>query len=130
MAIAREAPPAIVSQRPRTEKRPLNAQQVTLIAVAFLKSLGHKKSIKPKRVFLENQRYIVEAQISSKRTVKVQIDPNSSEIKEYEISQKVEESPITLPVEPKAILLMFVISFTVSILGALLNLQGIFGGLF
>ncbi len=130
MAITRERVTPTVPQRPLPETRPLNAQQVTAIAVSFLKSLGHKRGVKPKHVFIENQRYVVEAEVGKKLVAKVQIDMVTSEIKEYAIEKKAEEAPISLPVEPRALLLMFGVSVAVSLVFAILNLQATLGGLF
>ena len=130
MAIAREKVVPTIPQRTAPETKPLNAQQVTSVAMAFLKSLGHKKGIKPKHVFIENQRYVVEAEIGKKMSAKVQIDMITREIKEYVIEKKTEEAPVSLPVEPKAILLMLGLSVMVSLIFALLNLQAILNGLF
>ena len=131
MAVAREKmiPAAIPTQKMPLESRPLNAQQVTSMAIAFLKSLGHRRGIKPKRVFIENQRYVVEADVGKKLLAKVQIDVDTSEIKEYSIEKKAEEAPITLPVEPRAMLIMLGLSVAVSLIFAILNIQSILSGL-
>ncbi len=130
MAIAREKIAPAVPQKLSLETRSLNAQQVTTIAVAFLKSLRHKRGIKPKHVFVENQRYVVEAEIGKKLLASVQIDMATSEIKEYAIEKKAEEAPVNLPVEPKAMLLMFGISIAVSLIFTILDIQSILAGLF
>ncbi|MCW4052013.1 MAG: hypothetical protein NWE78_02235 [Candidatus Bathyarchaeota archaeon] len=119
-----------ISRRPKPEIRPLNAQQVTTIAVNFLKSLRHKRGIEPKRVFIENNRYVVEAEISKKLLAKVQIDITTSEIKEYGIEKLSEESRLGLPVEPKAIIVVFAVSVAVSFVFALLDLNSILASLF
>jgi hypothetical protein len=129
MAIAREQVTPVAPQRKQPEPKPLNAQQVTSIALAFLKSLGHKRGIKPKQVFIENERYVVEAEIGKKTLAKVQIDMITSEIKEYSIEKKVEEAPINLPVEPRAMLIMFGVSVAVSLIFALLDLQSVLSGM-
>lgn len=129
MAIAQERVAPIVSQRTSSETKPLNAQQVTSIAMAFLKSLGHKRGMNPKRVFIENGRYVVEAEIGKKLTAKVQIDVITREIKEYNIEKKAEEAPISLPVEPRAILIMLGMSVAVSIIFAILDLQAVLSSL-
>lgn len=129
MAVAREKLVTSAPQKPLQEARPLNAQQVTSIAMAFLKSLGHKRGIKPKRVFIENQRYVVESDIGKKMLAKVQVDMVTSEIKEYAIEKKAEEMPVSLPVEPKAMLIMLGVSVAVSLIFAMLNLQAILSGL-
>ena len=108
----------------------LNAQQVTAVAFAFLKSLGHKKGIKPKRGFLENQQYIVEAEIGKTLLAKVQINSDTSEITEYSIEVKQdEEGSQTFPLELKPIIVIFGISILVSLLFALLDLQSFLRGL-
>ncbi|MGB9134677.1 MAG: hypothetical protein WCC63_03705 [Candidatus Bathyarchaeia archaeon] len=130
MAVAREKlVPAAPPQRMPLENRPLNAQQVTSMAIIFLKSLGHRRGIKPKRVFIENQRYVVESDVGKKLLAKVQIDVDTSEIKEYSIEKKTEEAPMTLPVEPRAILMMLGLSVAVSIIFSFLNLQSLLSGL-
>lgn len=99
------------------------------MAIIFLKSLGHRRGIKPKRVFIENQRYVVESDVGKKLLAKVQIDVDTSEIKEYSIEKKTEEAPMTLPVEPRAILMMLGLSVAVSIIFSFLNLQSLLSGL-
>lgn len=130
MAIAHERIAPAAPQRAPLETKNLNAQQVTSIAMAFLKSLGHKRGIKPKHVFIENKNYVVEAEIGKKILAKVQIDTITSEIKEYAFEKKAEEAPVNLPVEPRAILIMFGISIAVSLIFTLLDLQTILNGLF
>jgi hypothetical protein len=97
--------------------------------MAFLKSLGHKRGIKPTRVFVENQRYVVEVEIGKKTLANVQVDPATSEIKAYAIERKPDEPAINLPVEPRAMIIMFGISVVVSLVFALLNLQAALSGL-
>ena len=130
MAIARERVAPAVAQRSSPEERTLNAQQVTSIAMSFLKSLGHKRGIKPKHVFIEDQRYVVEIEVGKKMLAKVQMDMVTSEIKEYAIEKKTEEAPISLPVEPRAMLIMFGVSVAVSLIFAILDVQAILSGLF
>jgi len=130
MAIAREQIAPTAPQRAPQEAKPLNAQQVTLVAVSFLKSLGHKRGIKPKHVFVENQRYVVEAEIGKKLLARVHIDMVTSEIKEYAIEKRAEEAPISLPVEPRAMLIMVGVSIAISVVFSILDLQAILGSLF
>ena len=129
MAIVRERTAPVMPARAQ-ETKPLNAGQVTGIAVSFLKSLGYKKGIRPKRVFIENQRFIVESEIGKKIHAKVQIDPRRGVISEYQLEKRSEEEESTnLPIEPKTILLIFGVSFVAYILFSVLNLQGIMSGL-
>lgn len=130
MAVARESVTTTTPQRRPVRSRPLNAQQVTSIALAFLKSLGHRRGIKPMRVFMENQRYVVEVQIGKMTLAKVQVDALTSEIAEYGIEKQAgEESSSLFPVEPKAIVIMCGISVAVAVVFAILNLQTILSGL-
>jgi hypothetical protein len=117
-----------VSPRLPREAKSLNAQQVTSIAIGFLRSLGHGRGIKPRRVFIENQRYVVEAEIGKKMLAKVQIDTATREIKEYDIEKR-EESSSPISLEPKVIIAMFGIAALVSIIMAIVDLQAIAGGL-
>lgn len=130
MAATREPITTSMSQRKTFEPKLLNAQQVTSIALAFLKSLGHRRGIKPRRVFMENQRYTVEAEIGKTMLAKVQIDAKTSEIAEYGIEKQAgEESSGILPIEFKGIIIMFGISVAVTAMFAILNLQTILSGL-
>lgn len=130
MAIARErVSPQPVPARTPSEMKPLNAQQVTAVAVNFLKSLGHKRGVNPKRVFIENQRYVVEAEIGKKTLARVQVDMITSEIKEYGIEKEAEEAPINLPIEPRAIVIVVGISIAVSLVFAVLDVQSLLAGL-
>jgi hypothetical protein len=130
MAMAREKLVAPAPQKASQEAKYLNAQQVTSIAMGFLRSLGYKRGMKPKHVFIENQRYVVESEVGKKMLAKVQIDMVTSEIKEYAIEKKTEEAPISLPVEPKAMLIMFGVSVIVSLIFAVIDLPTVLSSLF
>ena len=79
---------AVTSATPQTKT--LNAETVTAIATGFLKRIGHKGGLKPKRVSLEEGDY-------------------THEIKEYEIQPKGEEVPF-ISISPKVIMIMFGVS--------------------
>ena len=64
----------------------LNAEWATSLAEDFLKRLGYKRGLQPKKVSLTGEKYTVEVDIK-KRTAKVQIDTKTREIKEYEIKE-------------------------------------------
>ena len=132
MAMVSEKAPVAptVSQRPQVRSRPLNAQDVTVGAVAFLGTLGYKKGVNPKRVFVENNRYVVEADIGSKLLASVQIDIATKEIKEYSIEEKPEEEKTGMPIDLKAILLILGESAAVYVLLMLIDLQSLLQGLF
>jgi len=104
--IQRRAPGAITSAA--SQQKALNAESVTAIATSFLKRIGNKGSLKPKRVSLEEGVYSVEVEMK-KFTAIVQVDAESHEIKEYEIQPKGEESPI-ISISPKALLMFLGIS--------------------
>ncbi|MGD8543636.1 MAG: hypothetical protein PVG48_00775 [Candidatus Bathyarchaeota archaeon] len=73
------------------ETRPLNAEEVTLIATEFLKRLGHKWGLKPIKASLQEERYIVEIGLK-KQTATVEIDAANEEILQYEITAVTKES--------------------------------------
>lgn len=84
------------------EIRHPNAEQVTSIATNFLERLGHK-SLKPTKVSLEEETYLVEVELK-KKTAKIKIDATTEEIKEYEIETKTEETS-SFPMSLKNILM-------------------------
>jgi hypothetical protein len=99
----------ITSTIPQTKT--LNAEAVTTIATSFLKRIGNKGDLKPKRVSLEEGIYIVEVEMKKFAAV-VRVDMETHEIKEYEIQPKGEETPF-ISVSPKIIAVMFGISAAV-----------------
>ena len=115
--------------RPPSEGRPPNAENVTSIAIDFLKTLGNKRSIKPKKVSLQGQMYTVELEIGNDKTAVVQIEMQTREIKEYEIKTKEkEESALSLPLSPKSLILIFGVSAAVYFVFELLNISSILFG--
>lgn len=82
----------------------LNAETVTTVAISFLKRIGHKGGLKPKRVSLEEETYTVEIEMKKLSAI-IQVDAKSHEIKAYEIQTKGEETPF-LPVSVKAIIVV------------------------
>jgi hypothetical protein len=86
----------------------LNAETVTTIATGFLKRIGHKGGLKPKRVSLEEGVYTVEVEMKKLAAI-VRVDAETHEIKEYEIQAKGEETPF-ISISPKIIMIMFGIS--------------------
>jgi len=73
----------------------LNAEWATSLAEDFLKRLGYKRGLLPKKVSLAGEKYIVEMTLK-KRTAKIQIDTKTREIKEYEIQEVETESGFSL----------------------------------
>jgi len=97
---------AITSATPQSKT--LNAETVTTIATGFLKRIGHKGGLKPKRVSLEEGIYTVEVEMK-KLTAIVRVDAETHEIKEYEIQVKGEEAPF-ISISPKIIMVIFGVS--------------------
>lgn len=94
---------AVTSAIPQSKT--LNAETVTSIATGFLKRIGHKGGLKPKRVSLEEGIYTVEVEMK-KLTALVRVDAETHEIKEYEIQPKGEEAPF-ISISPKIIIVIF-----------------------
>jgi len=73
----------------------LNAEWATSLAEDFLKRLGYKRGLLPKKVSLTGEKYVVELELK-KRTAKVQIDTKTREIKEYEIQETETQSGFSM----------------------------------
>jgi len=82
----------------------LNAEWATSLAEDFLKRLGYKRGLLPKKVSLTGEKYVVEVEFK-KRTAKVQIDTKTREIKEYEIQEVATESGFSLSKRNKLLIL-------------------------
>jgi hypothetical protein len=87
--LQRKTPGALTSATPQT--REVNAESVTTLATDFLKRIGNKGSLKPKRVSLEEGVYSVEVEMK-KFLALVKVDAETHIIKEYEIQPKSEEA--------------------------------------
>lgn len=107
--LQKRVPGALTTAMPQT--RALNAETVTTIATSFLKRIGHKGGLKPKRVTLEEGVYTVEVEMKRLAAI-VKVDSETHEIKEYEIQAKGEEAPL-LSVSPKTLIIMFGMSAVV-----------------
>lgn len=90
------------------QPKELNAESVTTIATSFLKRIGHKGGLKPKRVSLEEDVYTVEVEMKRLAAI-VQVEAKTHEIKAYEIQSKGEESP-SFAVSPKSLIIAFGVS--------------------
>ncbi len=114
MAVTLEnrAPVAVISAS--AQAKALNAENVTNIALSFLKRIGNKSGLKPKRVTLEENLFVVEVEMKKFSAV-VRVDSESHEIRGYEIQPKAEESS-SLPISPKILILIFGISAAVHVL--------------
>jgi len=85
----------------------LDAERFTSLAEEFLKRLGYKRNLRPRKATLEGEKYIVEVELKNK-TAKVQIHTKTSEIREFEIEEKVSEASFSL--SKKTMLLILGIS--------------------
>jgi hypothetical protein len=90
------------------QPKELNAESVTAIATSFLKRIGHKGGLKPKRVSLEEDVYTVEVEMKRLAAI-VQVDAKTHEIKAYEIQPKGEEAS-SFAVSPKNLVITFGVS--------------------
>ncbi len=56
--------PEVATTSDTVPAKPLNAEEVTIMASEFLRRIGHKGKLKPKRVSLEEEIYTVEIETS------------------------------------------------------------------
>jgi hypothetical protein len=98
---------------PAAQMKRMNAESVTTIATSFLKRIGHKGGLKPKRVSLEEGIYTVEVEMK-KLTAIIHVDAETQEITAYEIQPKGEESSLT-SFSPKIILVVFGIAAAINV---------------
>ncbi|MEM3580733.1 MAG: hypothetical protein QXH40_07480 [Candidatus Bathyarchaeia archaeon] len=110
-AVLQKKAPGVVT--PTAQMKRLNAESVTSIATGFLKRIGHKGGIKPKRVSLEEGIYTVEVEMK-KLTAIIHVDAETQEITAYEIQPKGEEGSLT-SFSPKIILLVFGIAAAINV---------------
>jgi len=108
--LQKRAPGAVT---PAAQIKRMNAESVTTIATSFLKRIGHKGGLKPKKVSLEEGIYTVEVEMK-KLTAIIHVDAETQEITAYEIQPKGEESSLT-SFSPKIILVVFGIAAVINI---------------
>ena len=111
------------------ETRPLNAEEVTLIATEFLRRLGHKRGLKPIKASLQEERYVIEVELK-KKTATVEIDATNEEIMQYEITAVTKESSPSFPLTRKNILLIGGIVVVSVFASSLLGIQSFIGSIF
>lgn len=115
--------------QPPTEGGLPNAEHVTSRAIVFLKALGNKHGIRPRKVSLQGQMYVVELDVGKDKSATVQIEVQTREIKEYEIKNKEkEEGGFNLPLSPKTLIMIFGISAVVYLVFGFLNVSGLLLG--
>jgi hypothetical protein len=95
------------------EMKELNAEAVTAMSANFLKRIGHKEGLKPKRVSLEGDLFTVEVELK-KFTATVKVDSATRKITEYDVQPKSEESALS-SLSPKTLLIMVVVSSIVNV---------------
>jgi len=95
-----------------SEPKALDAEEVTTIATTFLKRIGHRGSLNPKRVSVEEDLFTVEVEMK-KFTATVKISALNREIREYDVQPKTEEAPSSF--SPKLIMTVTVISVIVCV---------------
>ena len=110
--LEKKAPVAVISAS--VQAKALNAESVTSIATNFLKRIGNKSGLKPKRVTLEEMMYVVEIEMK-KFTAVVRVDSETHEIKGYEIQPKSEESS-SFSISPKTIVIIFGVAAAVDVM--------------
>ena len=103
--LQKRVPSAVTSANPQLRR--LNAETVTAIATSFLKRVGHKSGLKPKRVSIEEGVYTVEVELKKLMAI-VRVDAETQEIKEYEVQSKGEEAALSA-FSPKMLIITFCI---------------------
>ena len=111
-ALSQETTPEVVTSA-TPQMRKLDAEIVTTMTTSFLKRLGHKGGLKPKRVSLEGEVYTVEVE-TKKFTAVVRVGAATREIKEYDVQPKSEEG-FFVSFSPKLFLTVFIISAIVDV---------------
>jgi hypothetical protein len=106
-----ETDPAVITSTDSTPKA-LDAEEVTTIATTFLKRIGHRGSLNPKRVSVEEDVFTVEIEMK-KFTATVKISALNREIREYDVQPKSEEAPSAF--SPKLIMTVSIISVIVCV---------------
>jgi hypothetical protein len=111
-ATSQESVPSVITSAV-PQSKDLDAEEVTTMAVEFLKRIGHKGRTNPKRVSLEETTYTAELEMK-KFVATVKFDSGTREIKEYDVQPKTEESSM-LSISPKIILTVAVISVMIHV---------------
>jgi len=89
----------------------LDAEEVTAISTTFLRRIGHKGRLNPKRVSMEEDTYTVEVELR-KFTATVKINALNREIKEYDVQPKNEEASFST-FSPKYLITIVIVSSVV-----------------
>lgn len=106
-----------------SQKKELDAEMVTAIATSFLRRIGNKRRLKPKKVSLKDGVFTIEVEMK-KLTAVIRVDQQTQEVREYEIQPKEEES--SFQISPKNIIVMMGIALGIYLaVNYLPNLIGI-----
>ena len=110
--VTQEAALGVITSAVDQQDKTLNAEAVTAMAASFLKRIGQKGTLKPKRVSLEESLYTVEVELK-KFTATIKVDKETRQIKEYDVQPKSEESSSSF--SPKNLMMGFMSSGIVSV---------------
>ena len=110
--VTQEAALGVITSAVDQQEKTLNAEAVTAMAASFLKRIGQKGTLKPKRVSLEESLYTVEVELK-KFTATIKVDKETRQIKEYDVQPKSEESSSSF--SPKNLMMGFMSSGIVSV---------------
>ena len=105
-----ETVPSVVTSSDESAPKALDAEEVTTIATIFLRRIGHKGKLNPKRVSMEEDLFTVEVEMK-KFTAVVKISVLTREIKEFDVTPKSEEGSSSF--NPKFIITVSIISAVV-----------------
>lgn len=105
-----ETVPSVVTSSDESAPKALDAEEVTTIATIFLRRIGHRGKLNPKRVSMEEDLFTVEVEMK-KFTAVVKISVLTREIKEFDVTPKSEEGASSL--NPKFIITVSIISAVV-----------------
>jgi len=109
-----ETVPPVVTSTDESISEPtpkaLDAEEVTTIATIFLRRIGHKGKLQPKRVSMEEDLFTVEVEMKKHNAV-VKVSVLTREIKEYDVTLKNEEGAASL--NPRFIITVSIISAVV-----------------
>lgn len=107
-----EPVPEVATTSTTVPPKALNAEEVTTMATAFLKRIGHKGKLKPKKISLEEEVYTVEIETKKLMAV-VKVGTQIREIKEYDVQPKSEDGSSSFNL--KFIMTSLVISAVVTV---------------
>jgi len=109
-----ETVPPVVTSTDESISEPtpkaLDAEEVTTIATIFLRRIGHKGKLQPKRVSMEEDLFTVEVEMKKHNAI-VKVSVLTREIKEYDVTPKNEEGAASL--NPRFIITVSIISAVV-----------------